>query len=141
MQAFLTVFKNNNNIESVKMFNTQTFAKLFVDEAYDEHFKKATKEEQEKAKRYKNQPYFEITTKDGVIHRALAGPIKITDEKEDINPATENRKVYAVYVDTKDYFTCKATASKEKVDTLIKDLEKEGKPVVNEFTLIDLVVA
>lgn len=141
MRAFLTVFKENNNIKKVEMFNTETFAKLFFDETYDEHFKKATKEEQEKAKRYKDEPYFEIKTKDGVIHRALAGPIKVEDEKQDINVATEDRKVYIVYVDTINYFTCRATASKDKVDTLIKELQKEGKPVVNEFTLIDLVVA
>ena len=142
MNAYLVAEKANSTLKSVRMFNTQTFAKLFVDEAYKETLKKASKEEQAKAEQYEDKPYFKIIGTDGTVYQMMAYPISVHDERKDINPATEDRKVFLVYADTDDNFYARATADPDKVPQYKKEIEDEGvTPSVKEEVLIDLTVS
>lgn len=139
MYAFLVVEKENETVKHINMFNTQFFAKLFVDEAFNNAFKNATPEEQKQTEHYKDTPHFKITGKNGIIYQTMACPINVEDEKDNINPAYEDRKAYLIFEDSEESFYARATADNKKVPKYVKEAEKDGvHPQVKEMVLLDL---
>ena len=141
MYAFLVVEKEDKTIKNINLFNTQTFAKLFVDESFNKAYETATPKEQKTAKQYKDTPHFKITGKNGTVYQTMACPIEIEDEKENINPVIEDRKAFLIYEDNDEFFYARATADPNKAKEYKEKAKEDGvNPEIKEMVLLDLTV-